>query len=160
MDRRQELFVQSLRARHARMDRLFLKLLLGQWVLALVVAIAFGTRTRNGAESSLHLHIKLVIVFGAVINALPLALVRMRPAWWGTRHSIAIAQMLWSAVLITVTGGRIETHFHIFGSLAFLAMYRDWRVLVTATIVVAVDHLLRGVLAPTSVYGIVDPEWW
>ena len=40
--------------------------------------------------------------------------------------------MLTSALLIHLTGGRIETHFHVFGSLAFLAFYRDWRVLVPA----------------------------
>ena len=37
--------------------------------------------------------------------------------------------MLMSALLIHLTGGRIETHFHVFGSLAILAFYRDWRVL-------------------------------
>ena len=59
--------------------------------------------------------------------------------WAGTRHVVAVAQMLWSALLIHLTGGRIETHFHVFGSLAFLAFYRDWKVLVTATVTVAAD---------------------
>ena len=35
---------------------------------------------------------------------------------------IAAAQMLIGALLIHLTGGRIETHFHVFGSLAFLAV--------------------------------------
>jgi hypothetical protein len=68
--------------------------------------------------------------------------------------------MLWSALLIHLSGGRIETHFHVFGSLAFLAFYLDWPVLVTATAFVAGDHFLRGVLWPESVYGVVNPEWW
>jgi signal transduction histidine kinase len=73
---------------------------------------------------------------------------------------IATAQMLMSALLIHLTGGRIETHFHVFGSLAFLAFYRDWRVLVPATAVVALDHLLRGIYWPASVYGVlVTSEW-
>src|SRR5206468_6040128 len=72
----------------------------------------------------------------------------------------AVSQMLWSALLIHLTGGRIETHFHVFGSLAFLAFYRDWKVLVTATVVVVIDHLLRGMFWAESVYGIVNPEWW
>jgi PAS domain S-box-containing protein len=59
-----------------------------------------------------------------------------------------------------VTGGRIETHFHVFGSLAFLAFYRDWKVVVTATLVVVADHLARGLLWPDSVYGTQNPEWW
>jgi signal transduction histidine kinase len=37
--------------------------------------------------------------------------------------------------------------------LALLAFYRDWRVLLTATVVVAGDHFLRGLLWPQSVYG-------
>ena len=61
----------------------------------------------------------------------------------------------WSALLIHLTGGRIETHFHVFGSLAFLAFYRDWRVLIPATVVVAADHLLRGLYFPQSVYGVL-----
>ncbi len=77
-----------------------------------------------------------------------------------TRHVIATSQMLWSALFIHLSGGRIETHFHVFGSLAFLAFYFDWPVLVNATLVVVADHLLRGFLYPESVYGIVNPEWW
>jgi PAS domain S-box-containing protein len=68
--------------------------------------------------------------------------------------------MLTSVLLIHLTGGRIETHFHIFGSLAFLAFYRDWRVLVPATLVVAADHFLRGLYWPASVYGVFMPSEW
>ena len=68
--------------------------------------------------------------------------------------------MLMGALLIHLTGGRIETHFHVFGSLAFLAFYRDWRVLVPATIVVALDHLLRGIFWPQSVYGVLVASQW
>ena len=68
--------------------------------------------------------------------------------------------MLMSSLLIHLTGGRIETHFHVFGSLAFLAFYRDWRVLVSATIVVAADHALRGIYFPQSVFGILTASPW
>lgn len=77
-----------------------------------------------------------------------------------TRYTIAAAQMLMGALLIHLTGGRLETHFHVFGSLAFLALYRDWRVLVPATIVVATDHFLRGLFWPQSVYGVSIPSEW
>jgi hypothetical protein len=68
--------------------------------------------------------------------------------------------MLMSALLIHLTGGRIETHFHVFGSLAFLAFYRDWRVLIPATIVVAVDHAVRGLYFPQSVFGVLTASPW
>ncbi len=68
--------------------------------------------------------------------------------------------MLMGALLIHLTGGRLETHFHVFGSLAFLAFYRDWKVLIPATVVVALDHMLRGIFWPQSVYGVVVASQW
>jgi signal transduction histidine kinase len=68
--------------------------------------------------------------------------------------------MFASAILIHLSGGRIETHFHVFGSLAFLAVYRDWRVLITASGVIAADHFFRGVFWPQSVFGVLTPTWW
>jgi signal transduction histidine kinase len=68
--------------------------------------------------------------------------------------------MLMGALLIHLTGGRLETHFHVFGSLAFLAFYRDWKVLIPATIVVALDHMVRGVFWPQSVYGVLVASQW
>ena len=74
-----------------------------------------------------------------------------------TRHMIAAAQMGFSALLIHLSAGRIETHFHIFGSLAFLTFYLDWRVLITAAALTAVDHIARGLLVPMSIYGVATP---
>jgi diguanylate cyclase (GGDEF)-like protein len=76
--------------------------------------------------------------------------------------------MLASVLLIDATGGRIETHFHIFGSLAFLAFYRDWRVLLTASLVTSADHLIAGLWWPQSIYGVptvspwrwMEHSWW
>src|SRR5262249_1994245 len=38
--------------------------------------------------------------------------------------------------------------------------YRDWPVLVTASAVVAVDHVARGLLWPQSVYGVASASLW
>ena len=64
------------------------------------------------------------------------------------------------ALLIHLTGGRIETHFHVFGSLAFLSAYRDPKVLATATLVVLVDHVARSLLWPASVFGVTAASLW
>lgn len=56
--------------------------------------------------------------------------------------------MLFAAPLIDITGGRIESHFQIFGVLALLALYRDWRVLITASAVTAIHYGVFGVLTP------------
>jgi hypothetical protein len=140
-------------------DRMFAWLMLGQWAFAILLAVFFSpSGVANGSGGNLNL--PLAVLFGGVLTSLPVYLAFFHPGKPITRHVIAAAQMLWSALLIHLTGGRIETHFHVFGSLAFLAFYRDWRVLLTATLVVATEHFLRGVLWPESVYGIVNPEWW
>ena len=100
------------------------------------------------------------VFLGGAISSFPILLALLKPGRAPTRYVISVAQMLWSALLIHLTGGRIETHFHVFGSLAFLAFYRDWRVLIPATVVVAADHLLRGLFFPQSVYGVLDGSSW
>ncbi|MDB6110722.1 MAG: Blue-light-activated protein, partial [Pedosphaera sp.] len=93
-------------------------------------------------------------------TGVPVLLGLLQPGRVLTRHVIAIGQMLMSALLIHLTGGRIETHFHVFGSLAILAFYRDWRVLISASAVVYADHILRGILWPQSVYGVLNAPIW
>lgn len=149
---RQRLFVAT--------DRLFGVLMVGQWIFAIAVAIIFSPYGWEGKVKTVHVHVWTALLLGAAISSLPLLLIKARPGAAVTRHVVAAAQMLWSALLIHLTGGRIETHFHVFGSLGILAGYRSWPVLVTATLAVSADHLLRGVLWPESVYGIVNPEWW
>jgi len=144
----------------ASTDRMFGGLMIGQWVFAIIVALTVSPWSWEGKVRSVHMHVWTAIILGGVISSLPLLLIVRSPGSVLTRHVVAAAQMLWSALLIHLTGGRIETHFHVFGSLGILAAYRDWTVLLTATVVVAADHLLRGLLWPESVYGIVNPEWW
>ena len=141
-------------------DRVFVLLMLGQWVFAIGLALVISPYVWAGRQQAVHLHVYAALFLGGLINALPLLLAWRSPGSFGTRAVIASAQMLWSALLIHLTGGRIETHFHVFGSLAIVAFYRDIRVLVPATVVVAADHFVRGLYWPESVYGIPNPEWW
>jgi len=141
-------------------DRLFAKLMIAQWIFGICMALWVSPRTWIGASSSIHLHVFAAVFLGGALAAFPVLLVWLQPGRALTRHTIAVAQMLTSALLIHLTGGRIETHFHVFGSLAFLAFYRDWRVIVTATIVAAADHLLRGLFWPQSIFGVLTPSSW
>jgi two-component system sensor histidine kinase HydH len=158
--RADELFQQQRDAQHRKMDKMFSVLMIVQWVAAILVALFISPYSWEGKEKVFHIHLYLAFFMGGGITLFPVLLAKFKPGWVGTRHVIAVSQMLWSALLIHLTGGRIETHFHIFVSLAFLAFYIDWPVLVTATLVVVADHLVRGFLYPESVYGIVNPEWW
>jgi PAS domain S-box-containing protein len=158
--REDALFTEHQRAVAVRVDRLFAVLMAVQWVAGVLAALIVTPRTWVGPSSATHPHVLDAVVLGALISALPIALAVFRPGQAFTRHVIAGMQMLASALLIHLTGGRIETHFHVFGSLAFLAFYRDWRVLVTGTVVVAADHALRGTFMPWSAFGVLTSSPW
>ncbi|HEV7401732.1 MAG TPA: ATP-binding protein, partial [Chthoniobacteraceae bacterium] len=143
-----------------RTDRWFAWLLLLQWAVGILFALTISPKTWAGQASQTHLHVWAAIFLGGGIVAFPVGLAFTRAGAPLTRHAIAIGQMLIGALYIHLTAGRIETHFHVFGSLAFLAFYRDWRVLITATIVVACDHFLRGIYWPQSVYGVLSASLW
>ncbi|MEO8845473.1 MAG: ATP-binding protein [Kofleriaceae bacterium] len=128
-------------------DRMFLLLLLAQWV----AAVCLGAISTPWRTDSIGGH---ALWTGALIDALPILLVTLRPGRAVTRHAVAVAQILWSAELSYVTGGHFETYFHLFGSLAILALYRDWKVLATATATAVIEH---SVLMMTSGYAVV---WW
>ncbi|HLK57287.1 MAG TPA: ATP-binding protein [Chthonomonadaceae bacterium] len=145
---------------HCRIDRMFALLMLIQWLAAIGAALWLSPRTWAGVASQTHYHVWAALFLGGAITLYPVFLAWQRPGATWTRHIIAIGQLLMSGLLIHLTGGRIETHFHVFGSLAFLAFYRDWRVLITGTAVTAVDHIVRGAVFPQSVYGIQVAEMW
>jgi PAS domain S-box-containing protein len=147
---------------YKRTDRLFAILLAAEWICGIIAAWTYSPTAWAGTTSSTHPHVLIAVVLGAIIVALPVVLAEKYPGRALTRHVVAVGQMLMSALLIHITGGRIETHFHIFGSLAFLAFYYDWRVLITASTVVAIDHLVRGLYWPQSVFGtqVVEPWRW
>ena len=151
---------EQMRARHVRIDRMFAVLLVVQYLAGIAGALWVSPYAWAGKERVLHMHVWVAILGGAGIIILPTLLAIFRPGTVLTRHVIAASQMLSSALLIHLTGGRIETHFHVFGSLAFLAFYLDWHVLMTATVIVAADHFLRGIYWPESVFGAANAEWW
>ncbi|MEM7478929.1 MAG: hypothetical protein AAF483_28435, partial [Planctomycetota bacterium] len=137
-----------------RTDRSFVWLMMGQWLLGIFLAAFVSPSTWIGATPSVHIHVWIATIFGGVLAAFPILMALLYPGTARTRHTMAIAQGVWTAFLIHLTGGRIETHFHAFGSMAFLVFYRDWKVLLTATSVVVIDHVVRGSLWPISVYGV------
>jgi signal transduction histidine kinase/DNA-binding response OmpR family regulator len=158
--RSQDLFRQQWQANAQRTDRMFAVLMVLQWAAAIVVSLILSPWTWSGGERSIHPHVWLSLVLGGALTSLPVYLAWKHSGQTVTRHVIAIAQILFSSLLIHVSGGRIETHFHVFGSLAFLAFYRDWRVLVPATVLVAIDHFVRGVFWPETVFGIATASPW
>jgi len=145
-------------ARHT--DRMFAVLMIVQWAAAVIVSLVLSPTTWDGPVGYVHPHVWLAVGLGGALAALPVFLAWKRPGENSTRYVVAVAQVTFSSLLIHITGGRIETHFHVFGSLAFLAFYRDWRVLMPATLLVAADHFIRGQLWPETVFGIDATGSW
>jgi len=141
-------------------DRLMAGLILAEWICAIGIAFFVTPYTWLGAQRQTNAHVYAAVFLGGIITGLPVALAIVQPGATATRYVIAVGQMLWSSLFIHLTGGRLETHFHIFGSLAFLAFYRDWKVLIPASLVVAADHFLGGLFWPQATYGVVAIEWW
>jgi two-component system, sensor histidine kinase and response regulator len=158
--RADELFRQHQHQIYCQTDRLLARLMIVQWLAGVLAAFVITPTTWNGEVSAVHVHVWASIFLGGLITLFPVWLTYAWPGALITRHVIAAAQMLMSALLISLTGGRIETHFHVFGSLVILSFYRDWRVLIPATVVVGLDHFLRGVYWPYSVYGILVASPW
>lgn len=149
-------------------DRMFGWLMIVQWLASLMVALVVSPYTWAGRDSFIHPHIYFVTILGSLLTVFPVYLAFRHAGEPVTRFVMAVCQMIYSGMLIHLTGGRIESHFHIFGSLAFLSFYRDWRVLAVASLVTLFDHAVRGVYIPESIYGValaspwrtVEHVWW
>jgi signal transduction histidine kinase len=143
-----------------RTDRFFAWLMLIQWLAGIATALWLAPLSWAGNLIQPQVHLWTALFLGGVITSFPIFLAFYMPGAAITRHVIAAAQVLMSALLIHLSGGRLETHFHVFGSLALLAFYRDWRVLMTAALIVAADHFVRGMYWPESVYGVAVASPW
>ena len=67
--------------------------------------------------------------------------------------AVGFGLMSASAILVHLSGGYIELHFHFFVMLAFLALCQDWIPYLLAVAFVALHHGVVGVLWPAAVYN-------
>jgi len=158
--RTDQLVLAENRRLYQRTDQLFAGLLILEYLVGLLVAIGISPYSWAGIDQKIHPHLWAAGFLGLLIISLPVGLAFVYSGRAVTRHVIATAQMAMAGLLIHLTGGRIETHFLVFGSLAFLAFYRDWRILITASLVTAADHLVRGIVWPQSIYGVEAISAW
>jgi methyl-accepting chemotaxis protein len=68
-----------------------------------------------------------------------------------SRGVIAVSLMIMSMIVIMQQLGRIEMHFHIFSMLAFLIIWRDWKVLLIGALTIAVHHLVSVPLQQANI---------
>jgi signal transduction histidine kinase len=64
-----------------------------------------------------------------------------------------VGLILASTLLVHLSGGFIEAHFHFFVMMAVIVLYQDWMPFLVALIAVVVDHGVIGTLAPAMVYN-------
>lgn len=109
-------------------DRLLLGVLYGLALMSLALAPWHGTWTE-------------ALVIGVPAVGVTTWLVVTNSGALVTRCAIAAALMIFTALHIHQAHGLIEMHFGVFVLLAFLLVYRDWRPLVVAAGIIAVQHL-------------------
>lgn len=64
-----------------------------------------------------------------------------------------VGLMTCSALLVHLSGGLVEMHFHFFAMLALLVLYQDWLVLYLTVGYVAIHHGIVGVIHPEAVWA-------
>lgn len=89
---------------------------------------------------------KLVLFFGLALGAIASILYFFFKGTNVSRIGFAVILMLFSGVMIQAQLGRIEMHFHVFAALAFLLLYRDWKVIIAGAATIAVHHGLFNLL--------------
>ena len=99
-------------------------------------------------EPSVHalLETSLVAMFAAVASALHR---RRRAATLAATLGLFTA----SAVLVDLSGGVVEAHFHFFIMVGVVALYQDWRPFLFGIAYVVLHHGLAGAIDPASVYN-------
>jgi hypothetical protein len=157
--RTQELFEGQLQNLWNNTDKLFVSILIMQWITEIVVSLWLPAPALP-TERGLHFPLWEIVVGGGLIIAIPCLLAIRQPGQFVTRTVIAAAQGLSLAVLIHLSGGSLGTHLHVFASLALLAFYRDWRVLILTSMIVTCGYLMPGICWPQSTYGTATVDSW
>lgn len=127
-----------------RRHRVLLTLLAGHLPLLGLVGIVQGVPTSH-VFSELAL---IGVLWGAG---------RWLPGQLARANAVAAGLLTSSAVLVHFTDGRIDSHFHFFVVLAFVALYQDWRPYALALGFVVGHHLTMGLLLPEYVLDTMGP---
>jgi PAS domain S-box-containing protein len=137
-----EFFLQQKQLNFKATDRMFAWLIAFEWLAAMAAASLISPTVWPPEQMRPGRLLAMAAGLAGLLYLLPLTLALFRPGRAYTRHVIAAGQMLTPSLFVFLTGCGFETNFFIFGALASLGAYRDIKVLVTATLVVALDERL------------------
>jgi signal transduction histidine kinase len=71
---------------------------------------------------------------------------------------VALGLLTSSAVIVHLSGGVIEAHFHFFVVIVLLTLYEDWMILLLAAGFVVLHHGIGGAIDPHAVFNHPDAE--
>src|SRR4051794_39935050 len=71
---------------------------------------------------------------------------------------VALGLLTSSAVIVHLSDGVIEAHFHFFVVIVLLTLYEDWTIFLLAAAFVVLHHGVGGVLDPHAVFNHPDAE--
>ncbi len=111
-----------------KINQLFTYLFIALFAESLLLAVIFDTYLS-------------AFMIGIPAMLVPLYFNRTAPQALITKHVSALGTMIFAALHIHQANGLIEVHFEIFILMAVLIIYQDWRVFITAILVVAVHHI-------------------
>ena len=135
-----------------RAHRVFFWLIGVEFALCVLAAIFVTPQTWSGAESSVHPHLFAALGLGGLT---------LGGAWFAIKSAgnaaWSVDVVAFAGLFVHLTGGRIESHFAYFSLLSLLAMYRSVPAILTATVLIAGDHVIRGFAFPLSLFGMADP---
>jgi diguanylate cyclase (GGDEF)-like protein len=104
------------------------------------------------------------VLEGSIIALLAVAAGAPRLGRKARAAVVSVGLMAASAVLVHVSGGLIEFHFHFFVMVALISLYQEWTPFLCAIAFVVLHHGTVGVLDPGGVYNhpsaIAHPWRW
>ncbi len=123
-------------------------------------------RRHRGILIVLWAHVAWIAAFGLIrgmgwehvlLESSVVAALAMVASWGGGRKWRAVTAtfglLTCSGILVHLSGGMIEMHFHYFVMLGVIALYQDWVPYLLAVGFVALQHGTVGVLDPEGVYN-------
>ncbi|MCA1839871.1 MAG: PAS domain S-box protein [Actinomycetota bacterium] len=124
-------------------------------------------RRHRGIVMLLALHVLIIPTFGSirgyhaghmVLETLPILLPALVASRSALQRSVRMASATFgllssSAILVHLSGGVIEMHFHFFVMVAVITLYQSWMPFLFAIGYVVLHHGVMGVIDPSSVYN-------
>ena len=126
-------------SRSERADLFMLKLVLFHWfIVSTVTAFLFNASILGFAG-------------GAILSAITYYSYISFKGTQNYRYVIALVLLTFSIIMMQQSLGRIEMHFHIFGALSFLVIYKDYKIISLGSIFIILHHLIFNYLQEYNV---------